>query len=249
MVGVLADVVQIVVLAARTDALLAVDGSLQLGEVGLGVHGAEEDRLELIHAGIGKQNGGILHGPLSATESRRARRDTYVMGNDRRRDDVRVRLALVEVDKGVADLLSRPFSSAHPRERGLSVHERCMRAALQSAGTEGSGRARSSRWEGKTLTRTDGSPQKRDGSRHRHTQAAFRVIFPRTACVTLALPARLPRTVRRCARSGTRCGRFRNVWSLVALGSCIDFPAPLRPGGYMPVNYAKPFCLHYECLV
>ena len=35
--------------------LLRVTGPLQLGKVGLGVDGAQEDGLELVHAGVGKQ--------------------------------------------------------------------------------------------------------------------------------------------------------------------------------------------------
>ncbi len=54
-VGVLADVVQIVVLAAGADALLRVGGTL----VGPGA-GAEEHVLELVHAGVGEQQRRIV---------------------------------------------------------------------------------------------------------------------------------------------------------------------------------------------
>eukprot|EP01085_Mycamoeba_gemmipara_P005048 Mycagemm_TRINITY_DN10190_c0_g1::TRINITY_DN10190_c0_g1_i2::g.5048::m.5048 type:complete len:174 gc:universal TRINITY_DN10190_c0_g1_i2:619-98(-) len=59
-VSILADVVEIVVLAARTDALLAVYNSLQLGEVALGVNSSKENGLELIHASVCKQERGII---------------------------------------------------------------------------------------------------------------------------------------------------------------------------------------------
>ena len=62
MVAVLAHVVEVVVFAARTDAFLAVDGALELGEGRGGVDGAEEDGLVLIHAGIGEEEGGIGEG-------------------------------------------------------------------------------------------------------------------------------------------------------------------------------------------
>ena len=60
MVHVLADVVQIVVLAAGTDTLLRVGGTLVLGHVAVGVDGAEEDRLELVHTGVGEQERGVI---------------------------------------------------------------------------------------------------------------------------------------------------------------------------------------------
>ena len=62
MVDILADVVQVVVLAAGSDTLLGVDGSLPLGHVAVGVHGAHEDGLELVHARIGEQEGRVVQG-------------------------------------------------------------------------------------------------------------------------------------------------------------------------------------------
>lgn len=59
-VGVLADVVEVVVLAAGADTLLGVGSALEGGHaVGL-VDGAEEDGLELVHAGIGEEEGGVI---------------------------------------------------------------------------------------------------------------------------------------------------------------------------------------------
>ena len=49
-VHILADVIEVVVLAACTDALLAVDGALQLAKLAVGIHSAQEDRLELQHS-------------------------------------------------------------------------------------------------------------------------------------------------------------------------------------------------------
>ena len=56
-IGVLADIVEIVVLAAGADALLAVGRPVVFA-----FFSAEEDRLELIHAGVGKQERGIVEG-------------------------------------------------------------------------------------------------------------------------------------------------------------------------------------------
>mmetsp|Transcript_31648 Transcript_31648/g.89902 ORF Transcript_31648/g.89902 Transcript_31648/m.89902 type:complete len:412 (+) Transcript_31648:2519-3754(+) len=61
-VHVLANVIQVVVLAAGTDALLGVGGALQLGEVRCGVRSPQEDGLELVHAGIGEQQRGVVVG-------------------------------------------------------------------------------------------------------------------------------------------------------------------------------------------
>lgn len=60
MVAVLADIVEIVVLATGADAFLAVDSTLQLiKRVRLG-DGAEEDGLELVHASIGEEEGRVI---------------------------------------------------------------------------------------------------------------------------------------------------------------------------------------------
>ncbi|GAM21691.1 hypothetical protein SAMD00019534_048660 [Acytostelium subglobosum LB1] len=60
MVGVLADVVEVVVLATGTDALLTVGGTLQLGLLAAGVSLSEEDWLELIHTSVGKQQRWVI---------------------------------------------------------------------------------------------------------------------------------------------------------------------------------------------
>ena len=57
MIGVLADVVEVVVFAAGADALLRIGGAL-VGPVA----GAEEDVLELVHAGVGEQQRRVVGG-------------------------------------------------------------------------------------------------------------------------------------------------------------------------------------------
>ena len=49
------DVVEVVVLAAGADALLRVGRAGQLGEVGVGVGGPQENRLELVHPRVGEE--------------------------------------------------------------------------------------------------------------------------------------------------------------------------------------------------
>ncbi|KAI3487195.1 hypothetical protein L1887_48905 [Cichorium endivia] len=61
-VGVLADVVEVVVLSACTDALLGVDGALHGAEGGVGVCDAEEDGLVLVHACVGEEERGVIVG-------------------------------------------------------------------------------------------------------------------------------------------------------------------------------------------
>jgi hypothetical protein len=59
-VAVLADIVEIVVLATGADDLLGVDSALQV-EHGIGlVDGAQEDGLELVHARIGEEQGRVI---------------------------------------------------------------------------------------------------------------------------------------------------------------------------------------------
>jgi hypothetical protein len=53
-VGVAADFLEVVVLAADADALLGVGDALPGG-----LAGAEEDLLELVHAGVGEEQGGV----------------------------------------------------------------------------------------------------------------------------------------------------------------------------------------------
>mmetsp|Transcript_34600 Transcript_34600/g.67744 ORF Transcript_34600/g.67744 Transcript_34600/m.67744 type:complete len:395 (-) Transcript_34600:164-1348(-) len=61
-VHILAHVIQVIVLAARSDALLAVARRGELGEGGLGVDGAGEDGLVLVHASVDEQQGGVVVG-------------------------------------------------------------------------------------------------------------------------------------------------------------------------------------------
>lgn len=105
MVDVLADIVQIIVLASSTNALLRVAGSLQLGKrtggVDLGVRGdcecnlSQEDGLVLIHSGIRK-------------EKRR-----IVEGNNGGGFDKGVSVVLKELDKGATHLGRRPGKFGH----------------------------------------------------------------------------------------------------------------------------------------
>mmetsp|Transcript_11487 Transcript_11487/g.29021 ORF Transcript_11487/g.29021 Transcript_11487/m.29021 type:complete len:365 (+) Transcript_11487:1812-2906(+) len=60
MVHVLAHVVKVIVLAACADALLGVGGGLELGELCCGVGGTQENGLELVHARIGEEQGGVV---------------------------------------------------------------------------------------------------------------------------------------------------------------------------------------------
>ena len=104
-VDVLADIVQIIVLASSTNALLRVAGSLQLGKrtggVDLGVRGdcecnlSQEDGLVLIHSGIRK-------------EKRR-----IVEGNNGGGFDKGVSVVLKELDKGATHLGRRPGKFGH----------------------------------------------------------------------------------------------------------------------------------------
>mmetsp|Transcript_6447 Transcript_6447/g.19110 ORF Transcript_6447/g.19110 Transcript_6447/m.19110 type:complete len:1096 (+) Transcript_6447:257-3544(+) len=61
-VHVLAHVVEVVVLAARTDALLRVGRALELGHVGRRVRLAEENGLELVHARVDEEQRGVVEG-------------------------------------------------------------------------------------------------------------------------------------------------------------------------------------------
>jgi hypothetical protein len=59
-VAILADIVEVVVLATSTDTFLTVDSGLEAGHrIGL-ANGAEEDGLELVHASIGEEQGGVI---------------------------------------------------------------------------------------------------------------------------------------------------------------------------------------------
>ena len=62
MVRVLADVVEVVVLASSADAFLRVDCSFVLAFCRGWIDGAEEDGLELVHAGIGEEESWVGEG-------------------------------------------------------------------------------------------------------------------------------------------------------------------------------------------
>mmetsp|Transcript_30269 Transcript_30269/g.72793 ORF Transcript_30269/g.72793 Transcript_30269/m.72793 type:complete len:231 (+) Transcript_30269:2460-3152(+) len=59
-IHILANVVEVVVLATSADALLRVGGALEGSERALRVDSAHEDRFELIHSGIGEEKGGVV---------------------------------------------------------------------------------------------------------------------------------------------------------------------------------------------
>lgn len=92
MVNVLADVVQVVVFATGTDALLRVDGAVQFGHGQGGVTRAQKEWLVLIHAGVGEQQSGVVDG-----DAGRGCPKGVAMFLDK------------EIDKGVADLVHGPF--------------------------------------------------------------------------------------------------------------------------------------------
>jgi regulator of extracellular matrix RemA (YlzA/DUF370 family) len=56
----LANVVQVVVLASSANALLAVASPRELAQWQRGVHSAKEQRLELVHASIGKKQRWVI---------------------------------------------------------------------------------------------------------------------------------------------------------------------------------------------
>ena len=62
MIDILANIIKIIVLSSSSDALLSVDSSLPLGHVTVGVNCPNKDRLELIHASVGKQERGVVQG-------------------------------------------------------------------------------------------------------------------------------------------------------------------------------------------
>jgi len=91
-VRVLSHVVQVVVLAARADALLTVDGALEAGEGSGGVGAAQENGLKLAHARVGEQQRRV------------------VVRHARRGDVVDVPALLDKVaDEGVADASCGPL--------------------------------------------------------------------------------------------------------------------------------------------
>ena len=81
-----ADVFEVVVLAAGADAFLGGGGAVVVA-----LFEAEEDVLELVHAGVGEKQGGIA------------------VGNERRAADAAVAFALEEAEEGLADFVAAPF--------------------------------------------------------------------------------------------------------------------------------------------
>eukprot|EP00804_Cyclotella_cryptica_P004142 CCRYP_016874-RA/>CCRYP_016874-RA protein AED:0.21 eAED:0.34 QI:764/0/0.5/1/0/0/2/0/134 len=61
-IGVLAHVLQVVVLAPRANALLAVGRSGQGGQLGAWGGAPQKDGLELVHAGVGEEQRGVVEG-------------------------------------------------------------------------------------------------------------------------------------------------------------------------------------------
>ena len=104
-VDVLADIVEIVVLASGANALLRVAGSLQLGErtggVDLSIRGdceanlSEEDGFVLVHSRVCKEKRGVVE------------------RNDGRGLDEGVSVVLEELDEGAAHLGGRPGKFRH----------------------------------------------------------------------------------------------------------------------------------------
>lgn len=62
MVRVFANVLQIIMLATCADALLAVESTLQLSSLGIGIDGTQEYGFVLVHAGICEQESRIIVG-------------------------------------------------------------------------------------------------------------------------------------------------------------------------------------------
>ena len=62
MVDILANIIQVVVLSSSTNAFLTVHSPFPLGHVAGRVDRADKDGLELAHAGVGEQEGGVVEG-------------------------------------------------------------------------------------------------------------------------------------------------------------------------------------------
>lgn len=92
-------------LAAGADAFLSVAGAGEAAERVVGVDGAEEDRLELVHAGVGEEEGGVID------------------GDDGGGGPVVVGLGFEEADEGVTDEAGGPgwgIGRCRHRRRGRS---------------------------------------------------------------------------------------------------------------------------------
>lgn len=90
MIDILSDVIQVIVLSSRANALLGIDRSLQVSQRTNGL--SQEQGLELVHASIGKQERGIV---------------VWHTGRGRP-EHVRV-LLHEEIDKRRPDLVHRPL--------------------------------------------------------------------------------------------------------------------------------------------
>jgi len=99
-VRVLADIVEIIVLATRADTLLRVASALQLPHGGPGIHGSKKNRLELVHASIGEEQRRVVH------------------RNNRRGGNERVLLGLEKFNERLTHFVTRPRNN-----RRLHLHK------------------------------------------------------------------------------------------------------------------------------
>ena len=116
-VGIFADVVQVVVLTASADTLLRVHSALHLGKVRRGVHRAEEDGLvlrldEATH---------LVHTRVCEQKSR------VIIGNGRARRHKGVTTLAEKVEERAAHLRGRPLDGRRRRRYGLG---HCSRAQV-----------------------------------------------------------------------------------------------------------------------
>mmetsp|Transcript_25502 Transcript_25502/g.54394 ORF Transcript_25502/g.54394 Transcript_25502/m.54394 type:complete len:414 (+) Transcript_25502:1750-2991(+) len=91
-VNIFSDVVQIIVFSSGTDAFLGVDGTLELCHGQGRVAGSQKQRLVLVHAGIGEQQGRIVDGNART----RLPKLVFVLFTEK-------------IDEGRSDLVHRPF--------------------------------------------------------------------------------------------------------------------------------------------
>lgn len=98
-VGVLPHIVEVVVLPPGADALLGVAGAAQLSQRRVRGSRAEEDRLVLVHPGVGEQQRGVVN------------------GDDGARRPTGVRLGLEVLNERLADPVGRPLRRRRRRRR------------------------------------------------------------------------------------------------------------------------------------
>lgn len=121
MISVLSHIIQIVVLASRTNALLTIRSPLELRKASRRVNGAEEDALVLVHSRIGKE------------ESR------VVVRNARRGRNEGVGMLLLEVGHELtADLLCRPVAELGRRREARVLCGGRAHRGNEAAGGEAS---------------------------------------------------------------------------------------------------------------